>query len=178
MAKMHSSHTYENSPEDFVAFNKYHHRRIWYAFDIFFAVAMIAASIKMIMTEQITVIGSIFSLLPFILAYAVLRLFMSLLSTLILNISYKRKGNKGAYFGTLEIACNEKGITEKTSLRESTFGWNAINKIVRTKRHFLIYVSPFAAIIVPVNSFPSTSDADRWLTDLQSMQSRFRSLPL
>ena len=69
------------------------------------------------------------------------------------------------------ITLTETGLIEETEFNRSEQKWSGIPRLVRMRRHILVYVSQYAAHVIPRRAF---SDAAAWESFYEELQSRVR----
>ncbi len=84
---------------------------------------------------------------------------LSLLMTLLIALMVIPQRNN-AVLTEHSIAIDEDMLIEKTEHNRSEFRWSMINKVVKTRRHLLIFVSSFSCHIVPRHAFVSREEGD------------------
>ena len=148
---------YENTMRDLIAFTKYHYKKPVRNMNIFFVFIFFMAAIVSIMRNS-----ELFLEDPFINAFvnltmgAILIIFLIFIARfgipLQVWILYKSGANKGT-IGRHRIILTSESLTEETDYNKTIVDWVAIENIVKTKTHLLIYQSAVAAYVIPLKAF-------------------------
>lgn len=98
----------------------------------------------------------------------ILLLVMSLLFTVVqplqLKIKAKQQAKKNPVFQeSLHYLVNDKGITLSQKQEKATLEWNAIRKVVETKKAFFVYMTVINANILPKDQIGDMADPLREL---------------
>ncbi len=64
------------------------------------------------------------------------------------------------FLTTHRLTLAPEGLTEETDFNTSFFKWTGIHKVVRTRKHLFLFVSPGAAHVVPRRCIPEQREWD------------------
>ena len=108
-------------------------------------------------------IGMIITLILWILLFNVIFLLFS--SLLVVILSLFKKNN--TFLTNHKIVLNDENLIEETKYGTAYYKWEGIHKIKENKNYLYIYVSPYAAHIIPKKIFPSTNDYQTFYSYVQ-----------
>ena len=77
------------------------------------------------------------------------------------------EGKNLSMLGPHEVGFDDAWLHELTADREVRTRWRAVEKAVVTKEHLFLYVSGFAAVIVPLRAFGTDTDRNAFVEAAQ-----------
>ena len=165
---------YENTIEDFVAFNKYH---VTHAAAIKKALRTVA-----LLTVLLTLAGITFqTLLDGAVERSILMAILGLTSICTMPLivrwhngsqvrsMYREGANKGL-IGNWELELNDDHLIERNEFRETSFRLDAIERIVDDDGYSFVYYASVAAIVIPHDAV-SSGNPEAFITELRSRKS-------
>jgi hypothetical protein len=84
----------------------------------------------------------------------------------VVTLAYGLSRTRGVYTEHT-LTADEEGLTESTDVNTTTFKWEAVTKIVRTKRYLLIFLGSLRAHIIPRRD---VRDQAQWDSTFQQLQ--------
>jgi hypothetical protein len=91
------------------------------------------------------------------------------LTGIVTALIYALYANPGVYTSHT-ITADGSGLTESTSVNDTTFTWGGVRKIARSSGHIYIYVGPWMAHVIPRRAVSSQEEWDGLYSDLLALQ--------
>lgn len=147
--------TYENTPEDAVAFSKYHsdnsptvrQARRFYTLAVPASVMILFLCLPH--RAEVSKTSRLIKASLYGACSAVAYLALSYSSQRRQTRRLYAEGENRAIFGRREMAIDESGLVEKTEFSETWLSWMAVERVVETDKHLFILVSALSAYIIP-----------------------------
>lgn len=164
---------YSNSPRDLVAFTIYSWFHEWQQTVglVFFVVATSIPTWNAVSQTDVPVGFAIFigTAIEALLLGAIL-LLMLLLVVVLAYFSRDR-----AFYTNHVVTADHEGVTEETPFNLSTYRWDGIDRIRRTRRHLFIFLGPMKAHVIPRRHVPDVAEWDRVYRSLLELKAAARA---
>ena len=154
---------YQNTLDDILALNWYHHRASPAARRtlLLFQYGLPIAIVVLVVLITLAAGWSLFTIVPaVVLALAWFALVPQMqkrnLQKQIVRL-YAEGRDRGIVTGH-KVSMSSSSITDRTDRGETTTAWKDVDKVVATEKHVFIYVGPQSALIVPRGAFPGESE--------------------
>lgn len=170
---------YEMTPDDWVAFNLYHHRRSPTARRRYLRSWFFAAGVWLLGCLALwhladrgrgTPLQTFLALLPLFIAVPIYLVWYpwayrrNLRRTVAGMVS---EGRNRRLFGRHRVTISPRGIAECGEFGESTTAWQAVERVVSAGEYAYVYLNAVAAIVVPRRAFADPEEFDKFVRTAQ-----------